>query len=347
MRSARFSCKLRIRGQGQRFWETSRSSHAGRQIHESPGAGVNRRDSARPPQRSTALAELERLVRQLGQPDQGLLDAASETMHGNSVALDLSAIPKFLEDSAEICVAAHTRWRESTPEQRALLRGCSLDLIGLAADQCLRLDRSFGEFRQSETDVKGAGEQLSSALERAEVLAEQARSVIQTVSGVPQPGVPAEVEELAAAFTSALTNLRDTARELLERGSASVRKRCNLYALDQAYVQTLEVALGELAGSLPPRLRRSRSCAQEGAGRANVRLCATADRPSRAGVCARQPARPQDHATSQQPGSGIGQALGRPEGARHGRDATEDRPAQAGRAGGPEASRKARDWQRQ
>lgn len=207
---------------------------------------MNRRDSARPPQRSTALSELERLVRQLGQPDQGLLDAASETLHGNSAVIDLSLIPKFLEESAEICVAAHTRWRESTPEQRALLRGCSLDLIGLTADQCLRLDRSFGEFRQSETDVKGAGEQLSSALERAEVLAEQARSVIQTVSGVPQPGVPAEVEELAGAFTSALTNLRDTARELLERGSASVRKRCNLYALDQAYVQTLEVALGEL-----------------------------------------------------------------------------------------------------
>ena len=36
------------------------------------------------------------------------------------------------------------------------------------------------------------------------------------------------------------------ARELLERGSPSVRKRCALYALDQAYVQTLEAALSEL-----------------------------------------------------------------------------------------------------
>lgn len=218
-----------------------------RDNHVSPGTVVNRRDSARPPQqRATALAELERLVRQLGQPDQGLLDAASETMHGSSAVVDLSAIPKFLEESAEICVGAHTRWREATPEQRALLRGCSLDLIGLSADQCLRLERSFAEYRQCEADVKGAAEQLASALERAEALAEQARSVIQTVSGVPQQGVLAEVDDPAAAFTSALSSLRDTARELLERGSPGVRKRCSLYALDQAYVQMLEVALGEL-----------------------------------------------------------------------------------------------------
>ncbi|HEX2670591.1 MAG TPA: hypothetical protein VHM25_06965 [Polyangiaceae bacterium] len=187
------------------------------------------------------------MVRQLGQPDQGLLDAASETMHGTFPVLDLAAIPKFLEEAAEICVGAHQRWRETTPEQRALLRGCSLDLIGLAADQSLRLDRSFAEYRQSEANVKGAGEQLAAALERAEVLAEQARSVVETVSGVPQPGIPAEVEDLAAAFTSALSNLRDTARELLERGSPGVRKRCSLYALDQAYIQTLEGALVELA----------------------------------------------------------------------------------------------------
>ena len=208
---------------------------------------MNRRDSARPLQRSTALSELERLVRQLGQPDQGLLDAASETMHGSSAPLDLSAIPKFLEEAAEICVGAHTRWRETTPEQRALLRGCSLDLIGLAADQCLRLDRSFAEYRQCEADVKGAGEQLTAALERAEALAEQARSVVETVSGVPQQGVAADAEEPAAAFRSALSNLRDTARELLERGSPGVRKRCALYALDQAYVQMLELTLENLS----------------------------------------------------------------------------------------------------
>ncbi|MEI9951832.1 MAG: hypothetical protein WDO74_23330 [Pseudomonadota bacterium] len=206
---------------------------------------MNRRDSARPP-RHAGLAELERLVRQLGQPDQGLLDAASETMHGKSADADLSLIPKFLEESAEICVAAHARWRDCTPEQRALLRGCSLDLIGLAADQCLRLDRSFAEYRQCEADVKGAGEQLASALERAQALAEQARSVIQTVSGVLQQGVLADVPDPAAAFTGALSNLRDTARELLERGSPGVRKRCSLYALDPAYVQMLEATLGEL-----------------------------------------------------------------------------------------------------
>jgi hypothetical protein len=207
---------------------------------------MNRRDSARP-QKPTAVIELERLVRQLGQPDAGLLDAASETLHSAHEHPDLSSIPKFVEEAAEICVAAHSRWRECTPEQRALLRGCSLDLIGLSAEQCLRLERSFCEFRQSEADVKDAGLNLTTALERADALAEQARSVIQTVAGVPQQAPPAQVDDPASAYAVAIRGLRDTARELLERGSPGVRKRCALYALDESYVQMLEATLAELA----------------------------------------------------------------------------------------------------
>jgi hypothetical protein len=207
---------------------------------------VNRRDSARPPQKPAAVVELERLARQLGAPDQGLLDAASETLHSGGESIDLSVIPKFVEESAEVCVAAHGRWRDCTSEQRALLRGCSLDLIGLTGDQVLRLDRSFAEYRQSEADVKGAGENLAAALERAEALAEQARSVIQTVAGYPQQAPSAENEDPVAAYTAAIQGLRDLARELLERGSPGVRKRCALYSLDQGYVQTLEATLTEL-----------------------------------------------------------------------------------------------------
>lgn len=206
---------------------------------------MNRRESSRP--RPPGLLELERLVRQLGQPDHGLLDAASETLHGVTDSVELATIPKFVEDSAEVCVAAHARFRDCTPEQRALLRGCSLDLIGLVADQCLRLERSFAEYRQSEADVKDAGENLAAALARAEAIAEQARSVVQTVSGVAQQGVPAEADDAAAAFASAIQRLRDTARELLERGSPGVRKRSALYALDQGYVQMLDNTLEELA----------------------------------------------------------------------------------------------------
>ncbi len=214
--------------------------HLAQEEHElQPGKAMSRRDSARPPQKPAAVVELERLARQLGAPDPGLLDAASEPV-------DLSVIPKFVEDSAEVCVAAHLRFRDSSAEQRALLRGCSLDLIGLAADQVLRLDKSFAEYRQSEVDVKDAGANLAAALERAEALAEQARSVIQTVAGVPQQGPSAENEDPVAAFTSAIRGLRDLARELLERGSPGVRKRCALYALDPGYVQTLEATLAEL-----------------------------------------------------------------------------------------------------
>ncbi|HTA88346.1 MAG TPA: hypothetical protein VK745_02170 [Polyangiaceae bacterium] len=207
---------------------------------------MSKRESVRP-QKSPAVVELERLVRQLGQPDQGLLDAASETMSSPAEPADLSTVPKFVEGAAEVCVAAHGRWRECTAEQRALLRGCSLDLISLAADQCLRLDRTFAEFRQSEVDVKDAGQNLAAALERAEALAEQARSVIQTVAGVPQQAPVAEVDDPAAAFAVVIRDLRDTARELLDRGSPGVRKRCALYALDESYVQMLEATLGELA----------------------------------------------------------------------------------------------------
>lgn len=208
---------------------------------------MNRRDSSRPSPRATGLMELERLVRQLGQPDPGLLDAASETLHATNEPIDLGSVPKFVEESADVCVAAHLRFRECSGEQRALLRGCSLDLIALAADQCLRLERSFVEYRQCEADVKGAGENLAAALARAEALTEQARTVVQTVSGVPQQGVSAEQDDPAAAYTSAIRRLRDTARELLDRGSPGVRKRCALYALDAGYVQMLDNTLLELS----------------------------------------------------------------------------------------------------
>ncbi|HEY8942780.1 MAG TPA: hypothetical protein VIM73_00905 [Polyangiaceae bacterium] len=193
------------------------------------------------------MAELERLTRQLGQPDPGLLDAASETLRGTSEPVDLSIVPKFVEEATEICLAAHARFRECTGEQRALLRGCSLDLIALAADQCLRLERTFAELKQSEADVKDAGTNLAAAVERATALTEQARSVIQSVAGVPQPEVPEPGDDPAATLTGALRGLRDTARELLDRGSPAVRRRCALYALDEGYVQMLEVMLGELA----------------------------------------------------------------------------------------------------
>lgn len=223
---------------------------------------MNRRDSARPPHRPTALVELERLVRQLGQPDHGLLDAASETLHGSAAPLDLSVVPKFVEEASEILVSAHARYRESSAEQRAMLRGCSLDLIGLAADQCLRLHRCFGEFRQCEEDVKDAAASLVSALARAEALAEQARSVVQTVSGVAQQPVMPDSEEPVAAFTSAISRLRDTARELLERGSPGVRKRCALYALDHGYVQMLDSTLNEL-GDLARRANDAATVARK------------------------------------------------------------------------------------
>ena len=210
------------------------------------GEGMPRHDSVRP-QKSPAVAELERLVRQLGQPDAGLLEAANETLLNGAEPVDLATVPKFVEEGADICVAAHTRFRECNNEQRALLRGCSLDLIGLAADQCLRLDRTFAEFRQSEADVKGAAENLSAALIRAAALADQARAVIQSVAGVPQVAPLNDSDDPASVFATDIRALRDTARELLERGGPGVRKRCALYALDEGYVQMLEAMLAELA----------------------------------------------------------------------------------------------------
>ncbi len=235
---------------------------------------MNRRDSVRP-QKPTAIVELERLTRTLGQPDAGLLDAASETLHATGEPVDLSIVPKFVEESAEICGAAHARFRECTAEQRALLRGCSLDLIGLAADQCLRLERTFAEFRQSEVDVKDAGTNLTAALDRAAALTEQARSVIQSVAGVPQPEAPAPSDDPAAAFSGALRGLRDTARELLDRGSPAVRKRCALYALDEGYVQILEGMLGELA----ELVRRASDAAAVARKRGQVERTLAAARP--------------------------------------------------------------------
>ncbi|HEY2407459.1 MAG TPA: hypothetical protein VGI10_15720, partial [Polyangiaceae bacterium] len=121
------------------------------------------------PAKSQSVQELERLGRQLGQPESGLLEAISETLEVAEIA-DLETVPKFVDEAGEICVAANARWRDCSPEQKLFLRGCSLDLIGLIVEQCLRLSRGYDDYKQCEADVAGAAEQLTAAIERGQVL---------------------------------------------------------------------------------------------------------------------------------------------------------------------------------
>jgi hypothetical protein len=202
------------------------------------------KDSVRPA-KSQSVQELERLARQLGQPEDGLLEAITETLEPAEVS-ELESVPKLVDEGGEICVAANARWRECSPEQKIFLRGCSLDLIGVIVDQCLRLSRGYDDYKQCEADVAGAAEQLTAAVERGRVLVEQARSLVQSVAGVAQ-SEPVSSDDAAGALAATIGALRDTARELLERGSPAVRKRASLYALDEQYVQVLSTAVSELA----------------------------------------------------------------------------------------------------
>jgi hypothetical protein len=207
---------------------------------------MNRMRSMRP-RKSSAVQELERLVRNLGAPSTEALAAARETLAepASRIALTEPAIAEFVEQAAEICLSAYRSWDQCNPQSRVHLRGFSLDLLAMIADQVIRLERAFRDYKQCELEVMQAAERAAALRERNGALVAQARAVLQMVGGAAILP-PASGEEAA---TGALTELADLTRKLLQQGSAVVQSRCQLYQLDSEYAQALLVAANEQAAA--------------------------------------------------------------------------------------------------
>lgn len=207
---------------------------------------MNRMRSIRP-RKSSAVHELERLVRHLGAPAPEVLAAARETLTEatSRVPLTEPAIAEFVEQAAEVCLSAYRSWDQCNPQARVHLRGFSLDLLAMIADQVVRLERSFRDFKQCELEVMQAAETAATLRERNDALGAQARAVLQMVGG------PAVLPELAAGepASAALTQLASLTRKLLQEGSSVLKSRCQLYHLDNDYAQALLIAASEQAAA--------------------------------------------------------------------------------------------------
>jgi hypothetical protein len=179
-----------------------------------------------------------------------LVQAAREAFGVNPAADsgDPQEIPAIVQEAVSICSNAHTIWQRSQPALRAHIRGFSLDLLGVAIDQVIQLDRAFHDYRQCEIEVADAAARLASATARGALLAQQAHSLIEMVGGadlIEGPALESDGAE-AQAVIAALDHAVSVGTALAQSAVPVVKQRCLLFNLDQAYVLALKTTVSEL-----------------------------------------------------------------------------------------------------
>jgi len=191
-------------------------------------------------------------LRVVGRPEAGLLDAA---LAGSDVQHLMEGTPEepvaeFVERAYSVCLESHDIWQRSSGPQRALIRGFSLSLLSLAAEQALALDRNHAQFLKLEDERSDAAAQVRQLFDRNTSLCAQARAVLEKVAG----DAAAVREEIALdatfgtsfAVSQVLHRLSQLGRTLLSSADASVRTRARLYGLDAAFLDGLFAAGAEL-----------------------------------------------------------------------------------------------------
>src|SRR5258705_3945261 len=101
---------------------------------------VSRPRSIRP-KKAPQSQKLVSLARLLGRPDAGLLEAALEPASAQPILERAHAErpETLLTNAMAVCLEAHDLWQRLPAAQRLCVRGFSLPLLGLAADQTLSL----------------------------------------------------------------------------------------------------------------------------------------------------------------------------------------------------------------
>jgi hypothetical protein len=209
--------------------------------------------SLRPAAKKPSVSgQVEAMVRTLGRPEPGLLDAALEGVDAKR-AMDRALVhptDKLIEQAFALCLEAHAVWQRCSAAQRAHLRGFSLPLLGLAAEQAMALDRHHADYERLESERVDAGSRLRDLFDRNVVLSNQARMVLEKVNGE----AAAVREELALqeppgnsfALAQALHRVAHIGYALLRSASPTVRGRAKLYGLDEAFLDSLAAAGAEL-----------------------------------------------------------------------------------------------------
>jgi hypothetical protein len=192
------------------------------------------------------------MVRTLGRPEPGLLEAALEGVDAKR-AMDRALVQpadKLVEQAFSVCLEAHAVWQRCSATQRTSLRGFSMPLLGLAGEQAILLEKHHADYVRLETERLDAGSRLRDLFDRNIVLSTQARMVLEKVNGE----AAAVREELALqdspansfALAQALHRVAHIGYALLRSASPAVRGRAKLYGLDEAFLDGLAAAGAEL-----------------------------------------------------------------------------------------------------
>jgi hypothetical protein len=204
------------------------------------------------PKKPSAVHQVEALYRSLGRAEPGLLEAALEGVDAKR-ALDRALAeptPQLVEQAYATCLEAHAAFQRYSTAQRVQIRGFSLQLLALATEQALSLERAHTEYERRQKEQADAKSRLRELFERNMRLGAQARMVLEKVAG-DDPAIQKEVAESNEPTSS--YELADSLRRLSALGSglirslaASVRGRARLYGLDENFLTGLAVAGNEL-----------------------------------------------------------------------------------------------------
>jgi hypothetical protein len=190
------------------------------------------------------------VLRLLGKPDPGLLEAALEPPDAQATQDLASSEPpeKLLPNAIAVCFEAHELWQRLTSAHRTQVRGFSLPLLGLAIDQTLLLERAIAEHGALSAEHQVAVARLRELAPRCGLLCSQAAQVLEKVAGEPrsEDEGPLVASETTFALAQSLHRLAHAGQELLRSTNVAVRRRAMLYGLNEAFLDGLAAAGAEL-----------------------------------------------------------------------------------------------------
>jgi hypothetical protein len=210
---------------------------------------VNRPRSIRP-RKAPRSQQLNAVLRMLGTPEPGLLDAALEPADAQAIQdqANAEAPDALLATAISVCLEAHETWQRLGAAQRAQVRGFTLQLLALGADQALRLERAILEHGTLSAEHAMAVQRLAELVPRGALLCGQAADVLERVAGeaAPRDDEPPLVANATFALAQRLHRLAHAGQELLRSANGTVRKRAMLYGLNDSFLDGLAAAGAEL-----------------------------------------------------------------------------------------------------
>ena len=129
--------------------------------------------STRP--KSPSAQRLDEVIRALGKPDSELLPALLEGLDEEDLTTKLRqagcTVPQLLELASSTLLDSHGYWQRCSAEQRAKLRGISIPLLALTADQLKRVQQQHEQHLRRVAEDKLAHNHAEDDSRRASLLA--------------------------------------------------------------------------------------------------------------------------------------------------------------------------------